>query len=111
MAISPQRKPFNRQIVRNSGLNFEILADTGNKVAGMFGIVFHIPDNLKGIYTSCEVDLERINGDDSWNLAIPARYVIGQDSVIRSADVDPDYSHRTDPEETLAALKKLKELK
>lgn len=111
MAISPQRRPFNRQIVRNSGLNFEILADAGNKVAGLFGIVFHIPDDLKEIYNSFEVDLERINGDDSWTLAIPARYVIGQDAVIRSADVDPDYSYRTEPEETLAAVQKLKELK
>ena len=111
MAISPQRKPFNRQIVRDSGLNFEILADASNKVAGSFGIVFHIPDDLKDIYNSFEVDLERINGDDSWNLAIPARYVIGQDAVIIAADVDPDYSYRTEPIDSLAAIKKLKELK
>lgn len=109
LAISPQRRPFNRQIVRDSKLNFEILTDAGNKVAGLFGLVFPIPGDLKEIYHSFQVDLERINGDDSWTLAMPARYIIGQNGVIRSADVDPDYSLCTEPEETLLALKKLKE--
>jgi peroxiredoxin len=54
------------------------------------------------------VDLPRINGDTSWTLAMPARYVVGQDGGIRSADVNPDYVFRTEPEETLAELKKLK---
>lgn len=97
--------------MRDSTLGFEILADAGNAVAGQFGLVFPIPEDLKGIYQSFNVDLERINGDTSWTLAMPARYVIGQDGVIHSTDVDPDYAFRTEPEETLAALKKLKEKK
>jgi len=109
LAISPQRRPFNRQIVRDAKLGFEILTDAGNKAAEAFGLVFPLPEDLKEIYRSFNVDLERINGDASWTLAMPARYVIGQDGVIHSADVNPDYVIRTEPEETLAALKKLKE--
>ncbi|CAG37438.1 hypothetical protein DP2709 [Desulfotalea psychrophila LSv54] len=110
LAISPQRQPFSRQIVRDSELGFEILTDTGNRVAGLFGLVYPIPEDLKEIYRSFEVDLERLNGDDSWTLAMPARYLIDQDGVIASVDVNPDYSYRTEPEETLLALKKIKGL-
>ena len=47
------------------------------------------------------------NGDDSWTLPLAARYLIGQDGIIHSADVDPDYTVRTEPAETLQALKHL----
>ena len=47
------------------------------------------------------------NGDDSWTLPLAARYLIGQDGIIHSADVDPDYTVRTEPAETLQALKRL----
>lgn len=77
-------------------------------MAGLFGLAFPIPADLKEIYTGFDVDLPRLNGDNSWTLAMPARYVIGQDGIIASADVDPDYTVRTEPEESLVTLKKLK---
>jgi hypothetical protein len=40
--------------------------------------------------------LPMFNGEESWNLAMPARYVIGQDGVIAYAEVNADY--RTRPE-------------
>ena len=36
---------------------------------------------------------------------MPARYIIGTDGVVLSADFDPDYSNRPEPEATVAALK------
>jgi hypothetical protein len=34
-----------------------------------------------------------------------ARYVIGQDGTILYAEVNPDYTHRPEPEDMLAALR------
>ncbi|MTI15570.1 redoxin domain-containing protein [Sansalvadorimonas verongulae] len=107
LAVSPQRQPFSRQVVRDAGLGFEILTDAGNKVAEKFGIAFPITGELKEVYQGFSLDLKRINGDDSWTLAMPARFVIGQDGVVHSADVDPDYTRRTEPEETVMAVKRL----
>ena len=36
---------------------------------------------------------------------MPARYVVGTDGVILSAEFDPDYSKRPEPEATVAILK------
>ena len=53
------------------------------------------------------MDLEKFNGDSSWELPVPARYVIDRRNVIRSADLNYDYTFRPEPAETLAVLRNL----
>jgi len=88
-------------------LQFDVLGDPGNEVARQFGLVFQIPEDLKQVYTAMKIDLPRYNGHDSWQLPMPARFVIDREGIIRYADFDPDYTTRPDPEETLAALREM----
>jgi peroxiredoxin len=50
-------------------------------------------------------DLPTFNDDPGWTLPMPARYVIATDGRIRYANVNPDYTHRPQPEELIPALK------
>src|SRR5262249_10873924 len=88
-------------------LEFDLLRDEGNALAARYGLVFHLPDNLKELYKSFGTDLARVNGDDSWTLPMPARLVIDHGGILRHADINPDYTIRPDPAETIAVLKKL----
>ena len=75
-----------------------------------FGIRFTLPDYLIDLYANVfKNDLPGFNGDPSWTLPMPARYVIGQDGVIAYAEVNPDYTKRPDPSELLPALRSLRE--
>jgi hypothetical protein len=38
---------------------------------------------------------------------MPARYIIDSSSVVRYARVEPDYTHRPEPDETVEALRRL----
>ena len=38
---------------------------------------------------------------------MPARYVIGQNDVIVYAEVNPDYTRRPEPEQTVEVLRRL----
>ncbi len=107
IAISPQRQEHLRQMIKKDNLTFDILTDEGNKVAAQFGLVFKVPDYLKEIYLKFGIDLERFNGDNSWTLPVPARLIIDTNSVIKSADADPDYTVRPEPDETIEKLKAL----
>ena len=69
--------------------------------------LFDLPEDLKRVYTEMKLDLPRYNGDDSWQLPMPARFVIDRQGIMRYADFDPDYTTRPDPEETLAVLRKM----
>lgn len=76
-------------------------------MARRFGLVFALPDDLRAIYRGLGIDLAVANGDASWTLPVPARYVVDRAGVVRAADVDPDYTRRTEPAETVAVLRTL----
>ena len=105
VAISPQNAVNSRKSVRNNKLNFPILSDTHNDVAAAFGIRFALPDYLIELYKSLKNDLPAFNEDDSWTLPMPARYVVGQDGTILYAEVNPDYTHRPEPQDMLPVLR------
>ena len=107
VANSPQLPDHNRELIRTRHLTFDILSDRGNEVADLFGLRFALPDDLHQLYLTFPLDLEKFNGDASWTLPIPARFVIDQQGVIRYAESDPDYTTRPEPEDTLAALRTL----
>lgn len=106
VAISPQSAPNSRKSVRQNDLAFPILSDTHNDVAAAFGLRFEMPDYLIDLYKGLKNDLPAFNGDPSWTLPMPARYVIGQDGVILYAEVNPDYTRRPEPEDMLPALRR-----
>ena len=51
------------------------------------------------------IDLAKFNGDDSFELPMPATYVVDRAGVIRAALADADYVKRMEPSDILAALK------
>ncbi|NVN10157.1 peroxiredoxin-like family protein [Nguyenibacter vanlangensis] len=106
IAISPQTAVNSRKSVRQNGLDFPILSDTHNDVAAKFGLRFALPDYLVELYQNLKNDLPGFNGDDSWTLPMPGRFVIGRDGMILYAEVNPDYTRRPEPEDMLPALRK-----
>lgn len=104
VAISPQTAPNSRKSQRTNQLDFPILSDTNNDVAAAFGLRFALPDYLVELYKMLKNDLPTFNGDDSWTLPMPARYVIAQDGTILYTEVNPDYTHRPEPEDMLPVL-------
>jgi peroxiredoxin len=104
VAVSPQTQPNSRKAQRQNGLAFPILSDPGNEVAAAFGVRFRMPDDLVAVYRALKTDLSLVNGDTSWTLPMPARFVVGQDGTIRYAEVNPDYTQRPEPGDLLPAL-------
>ena len=107
MAISPQLPEQSAKIAKRHKLTFDVLSDPGNDYTRQLGLVFKFPKDLEEIYRSFPIDLERFNGDASWELPMPARILVGQDGVIADIDVDPDYTVRPEPSETLGKLRQL----
>jgi peroxiredoxin len=106
--LSPELPKFSADLAAKHKLTFPILNDHGFAIAKAFGLAFTLPDDLKDVYLNTfKLDLEARNGEPSWQLPMPARFVIDRGGIIRSAEADPDYTIRPEPEETLAFLKTL----
>lgn len=106
-AISPQLPDGSLATATKNELTFDVLSDVGNEVARSFGLVYALPEELRVPLRSNNKALPGINGDESWELPIPASYVIGRDRRVALAFLDVDYRNRLDPAAILAALKSL----
>lgn len=111
LAISPQEQEYSQAMAVKHGLSFEVLSDVGNVVARQFGLVFTVEEDLRPIYLKGGLDIPAYNGDESWEIPIPATYVVDADSTIVHAFVEPDYTKRLEPTEIISAVKHLAFLK
>jgi len=94
--------------VEKDELSFEVLSDVGNQVAHKFGLVYTVPEVLRPIYQRFGIDLPLANGDETFELPIPATYVVKPDGTIADAFVNPDYTQRQDHESIVTVLQNLK---
>jgi peroxiredoxin len=107
VAITPQLAEASRSLIEKQGIGFDLLSDPGNAYAAQLGLRFKLPDDLKEVYLSFGNDLAVRNGEGSWTLPMPARFVINPRSIVRAADVDPDYERRPEPQKTVDDVKAL----
>lgn len=107
MALSPEIPTAAQVTAEKNGLTFHVLSDAGNQVARKFGLVFSLPPDLREFYLSLGIDLPKQNGDGSWELPLPATYLIDKSGIIRDVFVQTDYVKRMEPSDILAGLKSL----
>jgi len=106
--LSPELPRFSAELATKHKLTFPILNDHGCLIAKAFGLAFTLPDDLKDLYlNSFKNDLTMRNSEPSWQLPMPARFVIDRSGIIQVANVDPDYTVRPEPVTTVAILKAL----
>jgi|SRR5271166_5154317 len=105
VAVSPQTEKQAFFMHDQHRLAFPLLVDAHNQLARQFGLVYRVPDEQQGLYRSTFVNLPFANGDSSWELPIPATFVIDRDGSILFASADEDYTDRPEPLEILAAIR------
>lgn len=106
VAISPQTPDYSLTTQQKHNLMFPVLSDQGNMVAHRFGLVYTLDESLKPIYQAFGIDLRAHNGDESFELPVPATYLIARDGSVLEAFVNSDYRNRLEPETALAWIEK-----
>jgi peroxiredoxin len=108
VAITPQMPEASRSLSEKQGISFDLLSDPGNTYAARLGLRLTLPDDLKAVYLGFGNDLAVRNGEGSWTLPMPGRFVIDPAGIVRAADVDPDYERRPEPQKTVDDVMALK---
>ena len=107
VAISPQTPDNSLSTAEKLDLTFPVLSDVGNVVARSFGLVFSLPEDLRTVYDGFGIDLPAANGDRTFELPVPATFVIAADGTVAWRFADADYTKRAEPDEVIAALASL----
>lgn len=107
VAITPELPDASLSTAEKNALEFEVLSDVNSEYAKSLGLVFSLPEELRPIYLSFGIDVEKHNGEGQFDLPLAATFVIAQDGTVASAFVDADYTARQEPAEIVEALKAL----
>ena len=103
-AISPQTVKQSYFMHDQHKLRFPLLSDAGNQVARQFGLTYRVPEYQQALYKKTFVNLPFTNGDDSWELPIPATYILDRDGTVLYASANEDYTERPEPTEITRVL-------
>jgi peroxiredoxin len=107
VVISPELPQRTAEMAAKQELAFPILWDEGSRTAEAFGLAFALPPDLRQVYLGFAIDLVQRNGDASWRLPVPSRFVVDGAGIVRSVEADPDYRFRPEPQSTLEALRRV----
>jgi peroxiredoxin len=97
VTISPQTVKQSFFMHDQHKLRFPLLSDASNKVARQFGLTYRVPALQESVYRRAFVNLPFTNGDESWELPIPATYILDPDGTILCASANEDYTQRPEP--------------
>jgi peroxiredoxin len=104
VAISPQSPDQSLSTAEKAQLSFTVLSDPGSRLARRTGIAFQQADEVLAAQRKLGLDLAQINAEGSTELPRPTVLVIDQERTVRFADVQPDYTARTEVADIVAAL-------
>jgi len=105
VAISPQIAKHSGFTADQHQLRFPVLSDPGNRVAHQFGLVYRLPQELEQLYRGIFINLPNSNGDQSWELPLPATYILERDGTVLFAFADADHMRRAEPAELVERLR------
>ncbi len=104
IAVSPQTEKQAFFMHNQHKLAFPLLVDSHNQLARQFGLVYRVPEEQQALYSRTFVNLPFVNGESSWDLPIPATFVIDRDGTILFASANEDYTDRPEPLDVLTAI-------
>jgi len=102
IAISPQLQEKSAELIAQNGWSYPILFDKENQVAKKFGIAFTLAESLRPIHKAFGMDIPAHNGDTSFELPVPATFVVNTNNKIVYASVNPNWMERAEANEYLS---------
>ncbi len=104
VAISPQTVKQSFFMHDQHKLHFPLVSDAGNQIARQFGLTYRVPPLQEAVYRRAFVNLPFTNGDESWELPIPATYILDRDGTVLYASANEDYTERPEPADIVSLL-------
>lgn len=104
IAVSPQAPDASGPLVQRLGLAYDVLSDLDQSVIRDYRLQFALDEDLRAVYRGFNIALDEQNADSTWNLPVPATFILDQDGIVRARHVDPNYRNRMPVEGIVATL-------
>lgn len=104
VAISPMLPDGTQVFATKRDLEFSVLSDFANEVARKYKLTFTVPEEVRPSFEAWGEDIPAHNGECSWEIPLPATYIINQEGMIVWSFIDNDPGCRGEPDDIVAAI-------
>ncbi|MBI3669211.1 MAG: AhpC/TSA family protein [Acidobacteria bacterium] len=108
LVINPQKPDKSVVLQDKHALGFDILSDEKQEIIRKFNLQFTVPVPVQEVYKTIGLNLPEHTADGSWNLPVPATFVLDKEGVIHACHVDVNYMRRMEPADILETLRPLR---
>ena len=104
VSISPNIMEKSAAFVADNPFGFDILSDVDNIVATEYRLVFTLADKLQPIYDQFGIDLPVFDGNERFELPMPATYIVRPNGIVAAGFIHEDYTQRMEPAAIIECL-------
>lgn len=102
IAITPEKPEFAKSMLPDNSQNVPLLFDSGLCFAEQLGLVWKTDDAMKAQLLKWDINLTERHCTQTFNLPVPATFVIDQQGIIQFRFIEEDYSTRAELDDVLA---------
>jgi len=107
VSIMPDSAQFTDRYARQNEIPFPILSDIDLGYSLLLGLIFWVGADVRQLYEHAGVDLEKYQGNQTFFLPIAAKFIVGQDGLVKARQVNIEFRERMEPQAIVAVLKQL----
>jgi peroxiredoxin len=107
VSIMPDTAVFTESYARKNDLPFPILSDIDLGYSLSLGLIFWVGPEVQRLYKEVGVELEKYQGNSGHFLPMGAKFIVGQDGVIKARHANVEFRERMEPAALIAILRDL----
>ena len=107
VSIMPETAKFTKNSIATNELPFPVLSDIDLGYSLSLGMVFWVGTEVRKLYEAIGIDLAKFQGNEGYFLPMAAKFVIGQDGLVKARHVNVEFRERVEPDALIETLKRL----
>lgn len=108
VSIMPDSARFTSDYARDNELPFPVLSDVDLGYSLSLDLMFWVGEEIQRLYQEAGVSLDTYHGNQGYFLPIAAKFIVGQDGLIKAREVNLEFRARMEPEAIIEVLKQLR---
>ena len=108
VSIMPDSAALTAEYAKKNELPFPVLSDIDLGYSLSLGLIFWVGAEVQRLYRDVGVDLEKYHGNAGYFLPMAAKFIVGQDGLVKARQVNLEFRERMEPDAIIAALEKLR---
>lgn len=108
VSIMPDTAQFTSGYAVQNDLPFPVLSDMDLGYSLSLDLIFWVGAEVQQLYQDAGVELEKYQGNQSYFLPMAAKFIVGQDGLVKARQVNVEFRERMEPEAIIAALETLR---